>query len=250
MWSLVFAAGITILRGELGEFLSTVKSMYAERAAFFKMTAAGLLIMTNWGAYIYCVSTGRLLDAALAYFINPIISILLGSLILKERLSKLEIFAIFAALSGVFVILIYNGKLPILSLMMAFTFAFYGLIKKKIVLKPIHSLFFENAVLMPIVIPALLYLHLNSMGHFNFDSIGLFLSLGGPVTAIPLMLFAYALKKIDLSTMGFIQFLNPTIVFLLGIFVFQEKLSLPYLYAFMLIWTGIAIYVYSRFIKK
>lgn len=250
LWSLVFAASVTVIKGELKEFWAIVKTMWRERAPFLKMTMAGLLIMTNWGAYIYCVSTGRLLDAALAYFINPIISILLGFLILKERLSKLEILAIIISLSGVLVILIYNGELPLLSLSMAFTFAFYSLIKKKIVLKPLHSLFFENTVLMPIVIPALCYFHFQGIGNYNFNVTGLFLSLGGVVTAVPLLLFAMALKKIDLSTMGFTQFLNPTIVFLLGIFVYHEPLNQAYLYAFLMIWLGIGLYIYSRFIKK
>lgn len=249
LWSLVFAASITILKGELREFWTLVKSMWKDRTPFLKMTGAGLLIMLNWGAYIYCVSTGRLLDAALAYFINPIISILLGFLILKERLTRLEIMAIIISLSGVLVILIYNGELPLLSLTMAFSFAFYGLIKKNIVLKPLHSLFFENTVLMPIVISALCYLHFKGIGNYNLNATGLFLSLGGVVTAVPLLLFAIALKKIDLSTMGFTQFLNPTIVFLLGIFVYHEPLNQAYLSAFILIWLGIGLYIYSRFIK-
>lgn len=250
LWSLVFSSIVTALKGEFREFMAVVREMWRERLPFIKMTAAGLLIMMNWGAYIYCVTTGRVLDAALAYFINPIISILLGFLILKEKLTKLESLAILISLSGVLVILIYNGEMPLLSLSMAFTFAFYGLIKKGIVLRPLHSLLFENAVLMPIVLPALAYIHFQGLGHYNFNMTGFYLSFGGVVTAVPLILFALALKKIDLSTMGFIQFLSPTIVFLLGIFVYHEPLKEAYLYAFILIWLGIATYLYSKFIKK
>lgn len=248
MWSLVFSALVIVYKGEGGLFINSCREMYRAKLPFIKMTSAALMIMINWGTYIYCVANGRVLESALAYFINPMLSILLGFVILKERLKKLEFLAIFISLSGVLIILVYNGTLPLLSLTMAIPFSLYGLIKKGAPLSPLHSLLFENLVLMPVVVPALLYLHFTGQGHFNFDMTGLLMVLGGPVTAIPLILYALALTKIELSSMGFLQFMSPTLLFLLGVFVYHEPLNEAYLYAFILIWTGIGIYIYSRFI--
>ncbi len=209
------------------------------------LTAA--LIGGNWFVYIYAVNNNHIVDASLGYYINPIVNILLGVLFLKERLTRIQIVAVTFAFAGVAYLSYHYGRLPVISLFLAFSFGFYGLLRKKINLQSMPGLVVETVLLSPV---ALWYLwHMNSVGAGAFGHYStladVLLVLGGPVTALPLFWFGIAATRIPLSTLGFIQYLSPTIQLLIGIFVFSEAFDSAYLVSFGLVWTGLAIYTYS-----
>ncbi len=209
------------------------------------LTAA--LIGGNWFVYIYAVNNNHIVDASLGYYINPIVNILLGVLFLKERLSRIQIIAVTFAFAGVAYLSYHYGRLPVISLFLAFSFGFYGLLRKKINLQSMPGLVVETLLLSPV---ALWYLwHMNAAGTGSFGHYStladILLILGGPVTALPLFWFGVAATRIPLSTLGFIQYLSPTIQLLIGIFVFSEAFDTAYIVSFGLVWTGLGIYSYS-----
>lgn len=182
----------------------------------------GALIGCNWFTYIYAVNNGHIVDSSLGYYINPIVNILLGLIFLKEKLSRVQQTAVLFAFAGVAYLTFHFGRLPVISLILAFSFGIYGLLRKKANLHSMPGLMVETLLLAPV---ALWFLwHVNSKGtgvfiHYSVLS-DLLLILGGPVTALPLFWFGIAATRIPLSTLGFIQYLAPTIQLLIGIFVF------------------------------
>jgi chloramphenicol-sensitive protein RarD len=207
----------------------------------------GALIGGNWFTYIYAVNNNHIVDASLGYYINPMVNVLLGVVFLKERLSRIQIIAVAFAFAGVVFLTMHYGKLPVISLFLAFSFGLYGLIRKKANLQSMPGLMVETLLLAP---AALWYLwHVNSLGSGVFGHYSAFadllLMLGGPVTALPLFWFGIAATRIPLSTLGFIQYLSPTIQLLIGIFVFSEPFDTAYLISFALVWTGLGIYSWS-----
>ncbi len=207
----------------------------------------GALIGGNWFTYIYAVNNNHIVDASLGYYINPMVNILLGVVFLNERLTRVQIIAVAFALAGVAFLTFHYGKLPLISLFLAFSFGCYGLLRKKANLQSMPGLMVETLILAPV---ALWYLwHVNSAGIGAFGHYSRFadllLILGGPVTALPLFWFGIAATRIPLSTLGFIQYLSPTIQLLIGIFVFSEPFDAAYLVSFGLVWTGLGIYTYS-----
>lgn len=207
----------------------------------------GALIGGNWFTYIYAVNNSHIVDASLGYYINPMVNVLLGMVFLKERLSRIQTIAVAFAFAGVAYLTFHYGKLPVISLVLAFSFGLYGLLRKKANLQSMPGLMVESLLLAPV---ALWYLwHMNSLGtgsfgHYSFLS-DMLLMLGGPVTAIPLFWFGIAATRIPLSTLGFIQYLSPTIQLLIGVFVFREAFDTAYLVSFGLVWTVLGIYTYS-----
>jgi chloramphenicol-sensitive protein RarD len=207
----------------------------------------GALIGGNWFIYIYAVNNNHIVDASLGYYINPMVNILLGVVFLKERLSRIQLIAVAFAFAGVAYLTVHYGKLPIISLFLAFSFGLYGLLRKKANLQSMPGLMVETLLLAPV---ALWFLwHVNSIGSGSFTHYSVFtdllLILGGPVTALPLFWFGIAATRIPLSTLGFIQYLSPTLQLLLGIFIFKEPFNAAYLVSFGLVWTGLGIYTYS-----
>ena len=213
----------------------------------------GLLLLTatliggNWFTYIYAVNNNHIVDSSLGYYINPMVNILLGMVFLKERLSRIQAIAVAFAFAGVAYLTFHYGRIPIISLVLAFSFGLYGLLRKKANLQSMPGLMVETLLLAPV---ALWYLwHVNSMGSGAYGHYSLLtdilLMLGGPVTAIPLFWFGIAATRIPLSTLGFIQYLSPTLQLLIGIFVFREPFDTAYLISFSLVWTGLGIYTYS-----
>jgi chloramphenicol-sensitive protein RarD len=213
----------------------------------------GLLLLTaaliggNWFTYIYAVNNNHIVDSSLGYYINPMVNILLGMVFLKERLSRIQTIAVTFAFAGVAYLTFHYGRIPIISLVLAFSFGLYGLLRKKANLQSMPGLMVETLLLAPV---ALWYLwHVNSMGSGAYGHYSLLtdilLMLGGPVTAIPLFWFGIAATRIPLSTLGFIQYLSPTLQLLIGIFVFREPFDTAYMISFGLVWTGLGIYTYS-----
>ena len=207
----------------------------------------GALIGSNWFIYIYAVNNNHIVDASLGYYINPMVNVLLGVVFLKERLSRIQLIALAFAFAGVFYLTFHYGKLPVISLVLAFSFGLYGLLRKKANLQSMPGLMVETLLLAPV---ALWYLwSVNAQGtsvFFHYSTLTDFiLILGGPVTALPLFWFGIAATRIPLSTLGFVQYLSPTFQLLIGIFIFSEPFNTAYLISFGLVWTGLIIYTYS-----
>jgi chloramphenicol-sensitive protein RarD len=231
-----------------------------KKAAVLIPTA--LLLCCNWGLYIWAVNRGHTLEASLGYYINPLVSIILGLVFFRERLRPLQWAAAAIALAGVLIITLASGSLPWVSLGLALTFGFYGLLKKTLALSALESLGAETLASAPIGVFLLVF----SFGRTSFGGTDTFhfsggqglvylaglptqtwalLALCGLVTALPLYCFAHGTKLLPLSTLGFAQFINPTLQFALGLFVFKEAFPAHHFVAFIFIWTAVVFYIVS-----
>lgn len=237
LWSALAMAALQAWRGKLGETRRLLGSR--RRAAILLATTA--LIACNWYLYVKAVADRRVLDASLGYFINPLLNVMLGVLVLGERLRPLQGLAVLLATAGVVLETKLHGSLPWLSLFLAGTFALYGLLRK---LEPVDSLgavALETALLAPVCLAGLALR--SGPSHFGPSSPGLSLLLAGSVlvTAVPLALFAEGARRLDLKTLGFLQFSSPSVKFLVAVLAFGEPVAgrLP---AFGLIWAAVALY--------
>ncbi|MGI5504350.1 EamA family transporter RarD [Lentzea sp. CA-135723] len=209
------------------------------------VTSAAVLITVNWGVYIYAVNSHHVVEAALGYFINPLVSVALGMIFLKERLRITQVAAIGVAVIAVIVLTIDYGRLPVISLVLACSFGTYGLLKKKVPLDAISSLTAENAVIAPI---ALVYLlTLGSANTFTSEGTGhaLMLVTTGFVTVIPLLLFGAGARLIPLSTMGMLQYIAPILQFAWGVFVVHEPMPASRWIGFGLVWLALAFFTFD-----
>lgn len=208
------------------------------------VAAASAAIAVNWGMYIYAVVSGRVVEAALGYFINPLVTVLLGVVIFRERLRRAQIAALVLAATAVVVITVDYGKPPIVALVLAGSFATYGLIKKVVPLDPRTSLTAEGVVAAPFAVGYLLFLGLTGAGSFVSGGTGqsLLLLAAGPVTALPLLLFGVAAQLVKLSTMGMLQYLTPALQMMWGVAVMHEDMPASRWIGFALIWLALVIF--------
>ena len=252
--SLLFV-GIILLAGRKYAWLSVLRE--PKKAAALILTA--LLISFNWGLYIWAVNSGRTIEASLGYYINPLISVLLGLLFFRERLRPLQWAAVAVALAGVLILTVLSGKLPWVPLGLALTFGIYAVLKKKVSLSALESLGSETLLSAPIGLfllcvsfgeagqgfPVFSGLKgLSYMGALPFHAWAL-LAFCGAATMFPLYCFAKGAKMLPLSTIGFMQFIAPTIQFSLGLFVFGESFPSHYFAAFAFIWVAVILYIIS-----
>lgn len=242
VWSLLFLAALLLWRRDktFVSYLTTPRTLGI-------LAITGALIGSNWFTYIYAVNHGHIVDASLGYYINPIVNVLLGVVFLKERLTRLQVVAVVFALAGLLWLTLHYGKLPMISLILALTFGFYGLLRKKANLQSMPGLMVETLLLAPV---ALWYLwNVNFQGNGSFAHFSMLtdalLILGGPVTALPLFWFGISATRVPLSTLGFIQYLSPTLALLIGILIFREHFNPTYLVSFCLVWIGLGIYTFS-----
>ena len=242
IWSMAFLFLMLVWRRDrlFIQYLSSPKILGT-------LVLSGAFIGINWFTYIYAVNNSHIVEASLGYYINPMVNVLLGLVFIKERLSRIQLIAVAFAFAGVAYLTIHYGRIPVISLILAFSFGIYGLIRKKANLQSMPGLMVETLLLAPV---ALWYLwHVNTLGTGAFGHYSrlydILLMLGGPVTAIPLFWFGIAATRIPLSTLGFIQYLSPTLQLLIGILIFREPFSPAYMVSFGLVWTGLGIYSYS-----
>lgn len=204
---------------------------------------SGLLIATNWLTYVWAVANDKIIDASLGYFISPLMGVALSFFLLKERLRPLQIIAVSLALLSVIMQVVMLGFLPIVSLLLALTFAFYGIMQKKTPLTSIFGLFLETALLVPF---CLIWLGVNDVtsSQFTFwlSSDIWLLMLAGPITLIPLLLYNQATKLVSFNTLSFMQYITPTTVFMIAVFYYHEPIDGQRLMIFGLIWAGLAIF--------
>ena len=242
IWSVVFLiAMLLVLRNR--NFLVYLKRPRTLGLLFI----TGTLVGGNWFVYIYAVNHDHIVEASLGYYINPLVNVLFGVLFLKERLGKLKLIAVAFALAGVAWLAFHIGRVPWISLFLAFSFALYALFRKKANLESLPGLLIETLLLSPMALYYLWFVNQQGSGVFLHASllINFLLILGGPVTAIPLFWFGKAATRIPLSTIGFIQYLSPTLQLMLGVLVYREPFSPVYLASFMLVWTALVIYSVS-----
>jgi chloramphenicol-sensitive protein RarD len=239
VWSLVFCVGILAATKQLGASIALLRN-----TRFVWLTiAAGILIYLNWQFYIIANLTGRVLEGSLGYFINPLVTILLGVLVLGEKLRPLQWVAMGFAAFAVIVIIVGYGEVPWLSFILAGSFGAYGLVKNRLggQLTATQSLTFETLWLVPVAIAFLSIAGASGTLNFGNGDIGqtMLLAMLGPVTAIPLLLFGFAASKVPMSWMGFMQYIAPTLQFIIGAFVMHEPMPVARWIGFALVWIGL-----------
>jgi chloramphenicol-sensitive protein RarD len=204
----------------------------------------GLLITVNWGVYVWAVIKGHVIDTSFGYFITPLVNVLLAVLVLRERPTTMQLAAVGTAAMGVVLLGWHLGQLPWISLALAISFGLYGLLRKLVAVDAMHGLAIESGLM---VVPALLYLlwcARAGQGHFlqGEPRIDLLLAIGGPVTAIPLALFAWGARRVSMLTIGVMQYLAPSVQLLLGVWFFHEPFGGTQRLAFGLIWVALALF--------
>ncbi|BCG89297.1 MULTISPECIES: EamA family transporter RarD [unclassified Mesorhizobium] len=243
VWSVPIAAAVLVWAGRTADFKAAIRS--PRTIAMAALTAA--LISVNWGIYVWAIAVDRTVETALGYYINPLVSVVVGALLLGERLDKLQIAAVVLATVAVAVLTIEGGKLPWVSLALAFSFAAYGFFRKTLPIGPSQGFLLEVLLLS---VPALFYIaYLIATGQDHIVSgngTDTALLIGcGPVTSVPLLLFAFGAKLLRLSTIGIMQYIAPTMVFLIAVLIFDEPFGTTQAVAFALIWMALAIYSWS-----
>jgi chloramphenicol-sensitive protein RarD len=252
IWALAFMGILLIAQKDLYWIRSTVRN----RRTMVTYAAAATLLAINWLTYIWAVNSGYVVEASLGYFINPLVNFLLGVIFFGEKLRGGQLVAVLLAVAGVVYLTVSYGSLPWISLVLAFTFGIYGLIKKAAPLESKHGFSLEAGILFVPALAFLLYQSAQGTGAFlqQGPATTLLLILAGLVTAIPLLLFGFAARNIPLSMLGFIQYIAPTLQFLLGVFVYNEPFPAARLIGFSMIWLALLLYtlesvVYTRKLK-
>jgi len=247
LWSCVFLAlVITVLRR-----WSAVRSALTSPLRLWRVLGCAVLIAVNWGLYIYSVETHRVLQASLGYFMTPLVNVALGMLVLKETLSRAQAIAVALAGAGIALQLALLGTLPWISLVLALSFGTYGLLRKQVELDGLSGLFVETLLLAPIALAALTWLVGDGLSHFLQDSRSTALLVAsGVITAIPLLAFAGAARRLSLGTLGFLMYINPTLQFFIALWIFGEPLDPVRFATFVLIWLGLALYSFSTWRRR
>lgn len=239
VWSFLLLITVIMLAGQWSEF----RTMFNVRTLGIYLMAS-LLIGVNWLMYVWAVNAGHIVETSLGYFINPLISVLLGLIVLREKLRPVQWLPISLAFIGVTYLTIKFGQLPWIALGLAFTFGFYGLVKKLAPLSSLYGLTLETGILF---IPAMAYLafvEVDGTGAFLHTGVthGLLMVGAGLVTTVPLLMFASAAKQIPLTMMGILQYLAPTIQFFIGVFIYEEPFDQTRLVGFGLVWLALIIF--------
>ena len=239
LWSVLLLGVLILATRHLGRLRAALRDPRAVRL----LLVSALLIGANWLIYVWAINARHVLETSLGYFLNPLVNVLMGVVLLKERLTRAQGLAVALAAAGVAVLAVGAGTGLWISLGLALTFASYGLLRKIAPVESLEGLAVETMILAPIALAWLGWLTRSGALAFGRDPVesGL-LALGGVITALPLLLFAAAARRLKLSTLGLLQYIAPTIQFLLAVLVFGEPLTPAHLICFAAIWTGLAIY--------
>lgn len=244
VWSLIFVSLIMTQQKNIKMFFTLLK----DKKNWLVILAPTLFISINWLTYIWSVNNGYVIETSLGYYMNPLVLTFLGSIFYKERLDKLQKVGILLATTGVMVKILFYGKIPVLALVLAISFAIYGLLKKKSKFTSLMGLGFETLL---VGIPASIYMVFVETSGMGITgnlkaSFWVLIALSGIVTAVPLLLYAESTKRLPLKVVGFLQYIAPTIGLCLGIFVFKEPFSSSELIPFLIIWSGLLCFVCSQ----
>ncbi len=240
VWSVLFLVVLVAMIRTWGRLAAALR----DRRTLLMLALSTLVISGNWLIYIWAITVERVLETSLGYYINPLISVLLGVLVLRERLGLWQGVAVALAAAGVLNLALGVGGFPWVALSLALTFGVYGLIRKTVAVGSIEGLLIETAIMLPAALAYLVYLALSGAGRFAAGDLGtdLLLFLCGAVTMLPLIWFTSAARRLRLSTVGFFQYIAPTCHFLLAVFAFGEPFTSTHLVTFLLIWTAVGIY--------
>jgi chloramphenicol-sensitive protein RarD len=248
LWSFIFMVLVLLFTNKWRAFTQTLIGLGQRKRQFYALVIASILISINWFIYIWAVNSGQMIQASLGYYINPLVSVLLGMFVLKEKLSFIQYFSFLLALIGVLIISLSYGHIPWISLALAISFGLYGLAKKLITVESSIGLTLETLVITPLAAIYMGYLFYHGENSlFSSDTkTNLFLIGAGAVTAVPLLYFAKGAQKIPLSMLGFLQYIAPTLTLILGVFVYEEHFSGLELLAFIFIWSALTVYSLSK----
>ena len=249
VWGLVFCLAALAVTGSLGK----VRALIADRGALWRLAVAGALVVVNWSVYVYAVLAGHTTDAAIGYFINPLVTIALGLIVLRERITPIQMIALGLGALAVLILVVGQRSVPITSLTLALTFGLYSLVKKDVAARvdPLAGMAFETAAVSPLLLAYYAYLAATSSTSFHTiassDEAGtswmvhLALLVGaGALTMIPLIMFASAARGLTLGTMGFLQYLGPTLQLLVAVFIFHESVPTIRWIAMGIVWLALA----------
>lgn len=248
MWSCVFVLLLIIFQKKWPLFTKEVKQVFSNVKTGAAMVAAGITISFNWGTFIWAVNNGHIVETSMGYYINPLVSILFAVVFLRERLDKMQLAAITCAFIGVASMVYSFGKIPWVSLTLAFTFALYGLLKKILPVSALTSIMLETLLITPL---ALVYEYSLWQQGVSFYASGdlqviMMLTGAGVVTAIPLLLFTAGARLLPLKIIGFLQYISPTLTLLIGVFVYNEAFTASHLLAFGWIWAALLLFIVSQ----
>lgn len=247
IWSCLFMFGVIVILRKNKPFKQEVKRIFTNKKQLIGISLASITISINWVTYIWAVNTDHVVEASLGYYINPLVSIFLGMLVLKESFNKAQWLAILLAAIGVTYMTWNFGSFPWIALLLAFSFGSYGLLKKMVNVGAVFGLTIETLLVTPI---ALLYLFRQQAGSFGevewISMTSIYVFGAGIVTAIPLLLFSSGAKRIPLSLVGFLQYFAPTIMLIIGVFLYNEPFTHVHMIAFSFIWSGLAVYTITR----
>ena len=241
MFSCLFCFAVILIKKNGGELKNILRDKKQRRLYL----ACGLLISANWGVYILTVATGRILEASLAYYMNPLFSILIGALIFKERLSGVQWLSVALAFVGVMYSVVLYGSVPYLAIIIGLTFALYGAIKKGIKAESEVSICMETLSVLPLALIFIVYAQLSGFTTFASLSVKemLLLVLTGAITSVPLMLFASGIKRTSITVSGILMYINPTLQLLLGVFVYNEEFTKANAVTFAFVWLAVILFV-------
>lgn len=243
-WSFIFCViFVTIIKKWPG-----IKTILLDKKKFIYCILSGIMVSLNWYTYIWAVNANFIIDASLGYYINPLVVVLFSALFFGERFNKWESLSVLLALVGVVFITLKIGKFPVVAIVLALTFALYGVFKKKLNASPIVSLILETAVVAPFAFVAILYIESQGQGVIALGNpmVTALAVLAGVVTAIPLLLYAKGVQEISFSLLGFFQYITPTIMLFLGVFLYGEAFSTGDLIGFGFIWVALIIFTISK----
>ncbi len=240
VWSVVFLSILVVV----GKQVSVFKSVVKERKKLKVLFLTSFLVSSNWLIFIWAVTNGKITEASLGYYINPIVNVILGIIFFKEKPTKFQNIAIFFAVLAIANEIIQFGSIPLISTSLALTFGFYGMLRKKISLPSVAGLFVETLIVLPFALGYFIYLVYNHENSFVFplNYISILLICAGLITVIPLLWFNAAATRISLVKLGFLQYIGPTIAFLLGVFVYDEPFDTKKLITFFFIWIALIFF--------
>ena len=240
VWSVVFLFILVSLRRQLGQLIVALRN----RQNLLTLCGSTLLIATNWLVFIYAVQHGEVLQSSLGYFITPLLSVLFGFIFLRERLNRWQLFSVLLALLGVLNLAFHHSRFPWIALVLATSFGLYGLLRKIARVEAMIGLTVETLLLAPLALGYLAYLSIHQESAFMAGTLrlDLLLPLSGVVTAIPLLLFVGAARRLQLTSIGFLQYITPSLHFMLAVGLYHEPFSQGHLISFLFIWAGLAVY--------
>jgi chloramphenicol-sensitive protein RarD len=243
VWSMLFLVLLVSIKGRWRELRAALRV----RSTCITLCATTLLIAVNWLVFIHAVAVGQVLQSSLGYFITPLVNIILGFVVLGERLRPVQVLSILLAAAGVLVLTLRVGQLPWIALVLAVTFGLYGLLRKTAAVDSLLGLTIETCLAAPVALLFLVQTAWSGTGAFLDGTLShnLLLPLAGVVTAVPLLFFAAAARRLRMATIGFLQYLTPSIHFLLAVALFGEPFTVSHRFAFACIWSGLVLYGWS-----